>query len=131
MMEPVAWDETAPSREYVLMLREEIDAQRVRLSDAEARIAEITKWRDEWKDMATELKGLVEEWQARAEAAEALLKEAREALEPFTKYAQDDCFKGSTKWELVECDRPGGAWFGAEDFRAARAIHHKIGVKDE
>ena len=44
----------------------------VRLSDAEARIADITKWRDEWKDMAIELKGLVEEWQARADAAEAL-----------------------------------------------------------
>lgn len=50
----------------------------VTLSSAQSLLAERTKQRDEWKDMATELKGLVEEWKARAEAAEALLKEARE-----------------------------------------------------
>ena len=123
----------------------------VRLSDAEARIRELEAVIEQMKaDHACELADMATRFRAvnverlseqlgadifalrdRAEAAEALLKEAREALEPFTKYAQDECFKGSTKWELVECDRPGGAWFGAEDFRAARAIHHKIGVKDE
>lgn len=68
MMEPVAWryrwiyPKTGEVTGWATTDTEWVARQRrdegyeveplVRLSDAEARIAEITKWRDEWKDMA-------------------------------------------------------------------------------
>lgn len=90
----------------------------VRLSDAEARIkaleADVQGYRDNNDELATA-------WaseRARAEAAEALLKEAGEALDGMLQYAgiiEERC--GNVETVLAR--------------RAARAIHHKIGVKDE
>jgi hypothetical protein len=158
MMEPVAWRYRYKqwaetywhyfTKEPRHKEADEIWEPLVRLSDAEARIAEITKWRDEWKDMATELKGLVEEWQGRALAAEALLKEAKTALEPFARYRTADGvtgMDGNTHLRIQDshvlmCNMKSMAdWAAIDpstvitvgDFRAARAISDKIGVKDE
>lgn len=90
----------------------------VRLSDAEARIKELEldlRIAIEQRNMTlTEMQRHMD----RAEAAEALLKEAGEALDGMLQYAgiiEERC--GNVETVLAR--------------RAARAIHRKIGVKDE
>ena len=142
----------------------------VRLSDAEARIAELEEdvgrlvdensdlrcepW-PEWAsavlkvirkhsgydgyddategvDMPLELSEHLSEmeaeagrWKARAEAAEALLKEAGDGLHDLERYVALNCFdqwlpEGHAKTSIL-----------SRKLDAARAIHDKIGVKDE
>jgi hypothetical protein len=66
---------------------------------------------------------LIAALEARAEAAEALLKEAREALEPFAAVEVNELYEDG--------DEVSWPFFYAHQLRAARAIHDKIGVKDE
>lgn len=126
----------------------------VRLSDAEARIRELERERDEWEgrsermandwlqfcaDMdvtwdaqeavAYELKADFSNLRARAEAAEALLKEAGKALEPFAQEA--DAWEGYSDIEAIVEDFPSycGRNIRVSDLRAARSIASKIGGK--
>lgn len=162
-----------PEKEYTIGI--------VRLSDAEARVKELEATIKQMKaDHACEIADVATRFRAvnverlseqlgadifalrdRAEAAEALLKEAIEQRDTWTdndrakawrdvfdsmhqramtaeaklsqllSYVPEECFEGDDRWELVKCKRSGGAWFGAEDFRAARSIAAKIGGKDE
>ncbi len=160
-MEPVAWAYkfkgkspvlTDEKKDWAVGSSKWTEEPLVRLSDAEARIAELQakiEWleleaeghdngkRDlaevlncadepRWKHMRLEAVKL----KARAEAAEALLKEAGEALEPFSMMA-GELF--ARNWEdngvVVMFDEAHKLTF--KDFRAARAIHDKIGGKDE
>jgi predicted nuclease with TOPRIM domain len=50
---------------------------------------ELRAGRDEWEALATEFKGLTEEWQARADALEAENKELRRKLAWIVKRAND------------------------------------------
>lgn len=87
----------------------------VRLSDAEARIAELIEWEDMWK-------GIAEANEARAEAAEALLKEAGNCMGIVLKNAKRVDMHGNGALSDIV-----GPWYMDQ----MRAIHHKIGVKDE
>lgn len=126
MMEPVAYLREAGFRSlaegcHTSAMPTDVDEYNipvVRVSDAEARIRELE--RDlriaiEQRNMTlTEMQGQMD----RAEAAEALLKEAGEALDGMLQYAgiiEERC--GNVETVLAR--------------RAARAIHDKIGVKDE
>lgn len=70
-------------------------------------------------------------WEARAEAAEALLKEARKVLEPFSDDEVVATWTDDSGWTDVApkndriCD-----WFGPSDFRAARSLMSKIGERN-
>ena len=59
-----------------------------------------------------------------AEAAERELEKAREALRPFVKYTHEKYFEGDGVYVLKKANPVvvGGGWYGAEDFRRARAV---------
>lgn len=106
------------------------DIPLVRLSDAEARIAELEAAADQCEAQATEddtgaiwryWRAKAEATTARADAAEALLQEAKAALEPFSVRAD--------RWPMNTDSARVSVRLG--DLRAARAISDKIGVNDE
>ena len=120
MMEPVAWAwRNNADEQFVATLDEpEICWEKqplVRLSDAEARIAELIEWKDMWK-------GIAEANEARAEAAEALLKEAGNCMGIVLKNAKRVDMHGNGALSDIV-----GPWYMDQ----MRAIHDKIGVKDE
>lgn len=153
MMEPVAWRikdfadgwfylESKESAEgYKEMYGSKVEPL-VRLSDAEARIATLeaalSSAKDDvdlWQHRSSVWKKRAEEEEARAEAAEALLKEAgpvivklRKALEPLVNSVFNDNGDITVTVTHITHEHCEAAYFAD---RAARAIHHKIGVKDE
>lgn len=97
------------------------------LSSAQSAISERDARMEELENLAMVLEAEANQMREvsimnrhRAEAAEALILR-------LLGYVPEECFEGNTRWELVECKRSGGAWFGAEDFRAARTLASKIG----
>lgn len=130
-MEPVAWASPNGRLNNIVSHKRNgtFTVPLVRLSDAEARIAELEALvtASEKDRYCTNFKLL-----KRAEAAEALLKEAGKALEPFASCSsewddEDDALHVFLEWE----DGTPAQSLPVVDFRAARAIHDKIGVKDE
>jgi|GEM_PF-6985293 len=116
-----------PEKEYTIGI--------VRLSDAEARIkaleADVQGYRDNNDDLATA-------WASerdRAEAAEALLKEAGPIIETFAQigdYVLAEAPSDATMWYAGPfVDGTQMAQVSLEYFRAARSIAEKIGGKDE
>jgi hypothetical protein len=60
----------------------------------------------------------------------ALKKEAADVVRPFVEYTPDRCFEGNERWKPAVCRDPGGGWYGAEDFRAARSFLDKWEGRD-
>jgi hypothetical protein len=118
------------------------DAQQaVRLSEAEARIAELEAENERLKHRLTEVAHQREDvkWTALTHglnkmSAEALLKEAGKALEPFAKLGDIVLAEAPADSDevniYVDCE-DNIHWVRNEDFRAARAISDKIGGKDD
>lgn len=121
MMETVAWASRSPRINNIVSHKrnETFTVPLVRLSDAEARIAGLERKAAMLEASAGFAIDDVNRAIARAEAAEALLKEAREAT---TRLLSRD--PEETDDIIVYAFRRGVR-------AAARAIHHKIGVKDE
>lgn len=98
------------------------------LSDAEARIKELEATIRGHMDNNDELATAWAAERARAEATEALLKEAGKALEPFAAVGKEMPY--SIKPDSHDAWGYNDATVTFGHFRAARAVHHKIGVKD-
>lgn len=60
----------------------------------------------------------------------ALKQEAADVVRPFVEYTPDRCFEGNERWKPAVCRDPGGGWYGAEDFRAARSFLDKLEGRD-
>ncbi len=60
----------------------------------------------------------------------ALKQEAADVVRPFVEYTPDRCFEGNERWKPAVCRDPGGGWYGAEDFRAARSFLDKMERRD-
>lgn len=141
-LKPAAWDESAARREYVDMLKGEIEAQRLRLSDAQAALAKkdkrIAELEIDKQAMISAIKHYsgsddvvfgVQRLVSRATAAEAeaarlrsLLAEAREVVKPFAT--------GLAKTTHTnQCRHHGGhdCDCGKDDYlRAALALAEKL-----
>jgi hypothetical protein len=76
--------------------------------------------RDEWEALATEFKGLTEEWQARADALEAGNQELMKALEPFADAA--DYYSNGIHRPVAEDALPCGPALLVRHLRRARAL---------
>ena len=94
------------------------------LAERDKRIAELEELAKAFEAEANQMREVSIMNRHRAEAAEALLKEAGKVLEPFAERAAeyDDC-----PYDWVS------AWptFTVGDFRAARSLASKIGVGNE
>ena len=153
MMEPVAYLYTGGGREpeasarkfqdITIWVHNRTEEPLVRLSDAEARIADLEDRLRGSREAADYMRKALEMQidrtnveRARAEAYEALLKEAGKALEPFAYVVQRAenaaaHYEHDHVAEVPDSKRHGPMGLNWGHLRAARAIHHKIGVKDE
>lgn len=132
-LKPAAWDETAPSREYVDMLKGEIEAQRLRLSDAQSALAEKDKRIAELEALAFRMTPgayLASESADEAARLRALLAEAREVVEPFAALPDNAHGKQRYFLQLLMCpegDVPAdGTRHYGPAIRAARTLAEKL-----
>jgi len=114
------WQRTLDASDMLLALVEERD----RLAAA---VEELTTENKAVSEQAYSFATENEALTARAEAAEAALKETRAALEPFTTpplYV----LEGEARFvpEKMPDGWIGGGWFSSKDFRRAITAYHKI-----